>query len=61
MLSYLYQELVGGAIFLIGLWLVWRGGELGRTRRGWRLLAGLVGGLLLLALLQGVIQWAAVS
>lgn len=60
MTSYLYQELVGGAVFLVGMWLVWRSAELGWSgRRGKRVLA-LVGGLLALALLQGALQWLAV-
>jgi hypothetical protein len=60
MLSFVYQELVGGAVFFVGLWLAWKSGELGGdARRGRRRAAALVAGLLLLALLQGSLQWFA--
>ena len=59
MLPFTYQLAVGGAVFLAGVWLVFRSGELGW--RGWPglRLAGLVAGLLMLALMQGLLQWAA--
>jgi len=59
MLSFLYQEAVGGAVFAAGLILAWRAGELGLRGRGGRRLAVLVGGFLLLAALQGTLQWMA--
>ncbi|MDQ7008327.1 MAG: hypothetical protein Q9Q40_13990 [Acidobacteriota bacterium] len=59
MLSFWYQEIVGGAIFVLGLALAWRGGELGLNRAGRGRLAVLLGGLLALAALQGAFEWAA--
>jgi hypothetical protein len=59
MLPFVYQELVGGAVFLLGLWLVWSSGELGWRARCGRRLAVLLCGLALLALLQGTLQWLA--
>lgn len=59
MLSFGYQYLVGGLVFAFGLLLVWRGGELGLRGRGGRAFFGLVAGLALLALLQGIFQWLA--
>jgi hypothetical protein len=60
-LSFLYQYLVGGMVFFLGLWLVLGSDELGtRGRRGGRLAVLLVG-LAALALLQGLLQWAAGS
>jgi hypothetical protein len=56
MVSFLYQELVGGAVFVLGLILVWRSSELGWVGRRGRRVAALVGGLLLLALIQGLLQ-----
>ena len=56
MVSFLYQELVGGAVFVLGLILVWRSAELGWAGRRGRRVAGLVAGLLLLALIQGLLQ-----
>ena len=54
--SYLYQYLVGGLVFLIGVAVAWRTGQLGwapgRARR--RLLV-LVGGLVFFAALQGAL------
>jgi hypothetical protein len=58
MLSFIYQELVGGAVFFIGLWLAFRSGELGTSGRKGKLTALLLGGLLFLALVQGLLQWA---
>jgi len=59
MLSFAYQETVGGAVFLLGLILAWRAGEVGPRGRGaWRL-GVLVGGFLLLAACQGALQWLA--
>jgi hypothetical protein len=58
-LSFFYQYLVGGLVFFLGLWLVFGSGELGtRGRRGGRLALLLIG-LGALALLQGLLQWAA--
>ena len=59
MLSFGYQYFVGGLVFALGLLLVWRGGELGLRGRGMRAFLGLVAGLGLLALLQGIFQWLA--
>ncbi|HHN74936.1 MAG TPA: hypothetical protein ENK10_06875 [Acidobacteria bacterium] len=59
MLSFWYQEIIGGAVFALGLVLVWRGGELGLERAGRRRLVVLVGGLVALAALQFALQWAA--
>ena len=59
MLSFAYQYLVGGLVFALGLVLVWRGGELGARGRGAKALFGLIAGLGLLALLQGLFQWLA--
>ena len=57
--SYLYQYLVGGLVFAVGLGVAWRSGqvglEAGPLRR--RLLA-LVGGLLFFAALQGALLLA---
>ena len=61
MLSFLYQEIVGGFVFLTGLWLVRYCGELGVARRGGRRLGMLLAGFALLALLQGALQWAALG
>ena len=60
MLSYLYQYLVGGAVFVFGLVLAWRAGEVGiATARQRRRLIILVAGLSFFALLQGILQWLA--
>jgi hypothetical protein len=59
MLSFLYQEAVGGAVFLIGLWLAFRSGELGWKGGPGKRTALLVAGLVFLALIQGLLQWAA--
>lgn len=59
MLSFLYQEIVGGCVFLGGLWLVRHCGELGMEGRRGRRLGLLLAGFALLALLQGALQWAA--
>jgi hypothetical protein len=61
MVSFLYQELVGGAVFLLGMFLVWRSTELGWSGRRGRRVWALVGGLLLLALIQGALQILALS
>ena len=58
-ISFWYQELVGGAVFLVGLLVAWRGGELGLGGRRGRRVALLLAGFGLLALLQGLLQWAA--
>lgn len=56
MLSYLYQYLVGGLVFAVGLAIVWRTGQVslasGRPRRR---LAVLIAGLAFFALLQGLL------
>ncbi len=59
MLPFLYQEAVGGAVFALGLALAWRAGEVGVRGRGARRLAVLLGGFLLLAAGQGLLQWLA--
>ncbi len=59
MLSFAYQEAVGGAVFVLGLILAWRAGEVGLRGRGARRLGVLVGGFLLLAGCQGLLQWLA--
>ena len=59
MFSFIYQECVGGLVFLAGLWLVLRSGEPGLTRSPRRWLWVLIGGFILLALLQGALQLAA--
>ncbi len=59
MLPYFYQELVGGLVFLCGLLLVWRGGELGLRGRRARWLGLLLAGFAGLALVQGILQWLA--
>jgi len=60
--SYLYQYLVGGLVFALGLWVAWRNGQVGMSagppRR--RLLA-LAGGLLFFAVLQGALLWLELS
>ncbi len=58
MSSFLYQYLVGGAVFSFGLFLAWRSGEVGlATPRRRRRLAILLGGLAFFAVVQGVLQW----
>jgi len=57
MLSFLYQELVGGAIFFIGMWLVTGTGDLGLRGRPGKRVALLIAGFLALALIQGTLQW----
>lgn len=48
-LSFWYQYLVGGLIFLVGLWFTIRQGEVGvKTKKGRRNLLMLVGGFLLI-------------
>ncbi len=59
MLPYFYQELFGAAVFLGGLWLVFRDGELSFRGRRARWLIVLLAGFVLLALLQGSLQWIA--
>ncbi len=55
MTPFLYQYLVGGAVFAGGLVLTWRAGTLGPTRRArLRRALALTGGLLLTAALQAV-------
>lgn len=61
MLSFLYQEIVGGCVFLAGILLVRHSGELGLKGRRGRRLGLLLAGFALLALLQGVLQWAALG
>ena len=59
MASYLYQYLVGGLVFAVGLAIVWRTGQVslapGRPRRR---LAVLIAGLAFFALLQGLLLLA---
>ncbi len=58
MLPYLYQYIVGGAVFKIGLDLAWKAGEVGiDTPRNRRRLGVFVGGFLFFAVLQGILQW----
>jgi hypothetical protein len=60
MLEYLYQYLVGGAIFLVGFLYVWRQGDVGfrdsRTRKNTLLL---IGGFALFALVHAFFQFIA--
>ncbi len=60
MLQYLYQYLVGGAIFFVGFFFVWRQGDVGfrdaRTRRNALLL---LGGFVLFALVHAFFQFVA--
>ena len=52
-LSFWYQYLVGGLIFFIGLWVVFRQGEAGlKTRRQRRHLVLLLGGFFVIFGLQ---------
>ena len=58
--SYLYQYLVGGAVFMAGLAVAWRTGQVGLgPGRPRRRLVVLVGGLLYFAVLQGLLLWGA--
>ena len=60
MLPYLYQYIVGGAVFGLGVVLAWRTGEIGLdSPRNRRRLAVLLSGLAFFAALQGVLQWSA--
>lgn len=56
---YVYQLAVGSAVFAAGIWFAWKGGEVGLRRRGGRALWGLLAGLALIALLQGILEAAA--
>ncbi len=57
--AFLYQYLVGGAVFGLGVFLAWRAGEVGlSTPRKRRRLGILLGGLSFFALLQGILQWS---
>ena len=54
--SYLYQYLVGGLVFALGIAAAWRVGELGLERGApRRRLLILLGGFLYFALLQGIL------
>ena len=54
--SYLYQYLVGGLVFVIGIVVAWRAGELGlRPKRLRRRLLVLLAGFFFFALLQGIL------
>lgn len=56
--AYLYQYAVGGAVFLIGVIVAWRTGEVGpRPGRPRRRLLVLMAGLAWFALLQGLLLW----
>ena len=61
MVSYLYQYLVGGVVFALGIAIAWRTGQVG-TAPGAprRRLVVLIGGFLLFAALQGLLLlWSA--
>ena len=58
--SYLYQYLVGGAVFAAGLAAAVRTGHVGLTRGAPRLrLFTLLGGFAVFALIQGLLLWVA--
>jgi len=60
MLQYLYQYLVGGAIFFAGFFFVWRQGDVGlRDRRARTNALLLLSGLALFAAVQAFFQFAA--
>lgn len=59
MSPYFYQLAVGGAVFAAGVYVALRSGEVSRRGRGGRALAGLLAGLVLMALIQGVLELAA--
>ena len=60
MLPYVYQYLVGGAVFGLGIVLAWRSGEVGLdTQRNRRRLGVLLAGFAFFAVVQGVLQWSA--
>ncbi len=56
--TYLYQYVIGGLVFLLGIGVAWRQGSLGLSGRklGW--LVVLFAGLTFFAVLQGVLQFA---
>lgn len=56
MSSYLYQYVVGGVVFVAGLVLAWRTGQVGAAPgRPRRWLVVLIAGLTFFALLQGLL------
>ena len=59
--SYLYQYLVGGAVFALGVVVAWRARQVGTTSRIERSrLVVLIAGLAYFALLQGaLVVWSA--
>ena len=60
MLQYLYQYLVGGAIFLTGFIFVWRQGDVGfREPRARKNALLLLGGFALFALIHAFFQFIA--
>lgn len=60
MLQYLYQYLVGGAIFLVGFLFVWRQGDVGlKDRRAIKNSLLLLGGFALFALVHAFFQFVA--
>jgi hypothetical protein len=61
MASYLYQYLVGGAVFVLGIVLAWRTGQVGTAKgKPRRRLVVLIGGFLFFAALQGLLlMWSA--
>ena len=62
MLPYIYQYVVGGAVFKIGLDLAWKAGEVGLdSPRKRRRLAVFIGGFLFFAVVQGILQWKSLA
>ena len=60
MLQYLYQYLIGGAIFSIGFLFAWRQGDVGfKDRRARKNTALLLGGFALFALVHAFFQFVA--
>ena len=59
---YLFLYLGMGAVFAVGLLYAWRQGDVGLRRKQARInLLGLVGGLLVYALLHGIFQFVLVE
>jgi SSS family solute:Na+ symporter len=56
--GFLYQYLVGSAVFAVGLAYAWRQGYVGLDGKGLRNLLLLLGGLILFAAVQGYLQYA---
>jgi solute:Na+ symporter, SSS family len=59
--TFLYQYIVGGFVFLVGVLVAFRQGSLSWTGHGGRWLAILVAGLLFFAGIQGFLQFAPMS